>query len=247
MISEPEIVGQSGETRGPDVVGGFDREPGRRRSPWLWAAGGAVMASALWAAAWYAYGVEDRGPDLHGYRLDDGLCAALPLESIGSAIAPRQPVDEPASWQSRDGSLDRAECTVPLKSLAAGKRPTGRWSLEYTVSATVELHKKTDPGPEFEVRARETGADADTEEKLEAVPDLGDQAYLRTSDYGSTELTVLEGGAVLTLGISSDLNYEIDGGDGEVAEEDEPDIPDTAPYQPALISDMRDLMALLKQ
>ncbi len=247
MISEPEWEGESGAGHTMEVMDHSDRERGTGgRRPWPWALGGAVMASVLWAAAWYAYGVEDRPPDLRGYRLVDDLCADLPLKSIGAAIAPRRTTAEAESWTSRHEALDRIRCGVPLESRPAGERATGRWSVEYTVSVTVELHKKTDPGPEFEARNRDTGPGAEEEPRPESVPDLGDTAFLRTSDDYGTELTVRDGGAVLTLYVSSYISYQDDDGDGET-DEGEPDVPETAPYRSALISDMRGLMAELKR
>ncbi|MFF1460445.1 hypothetical protein [Streptomyces sp. NPDC058330] len=46
--------------------------------------------------------------------------------------------------------------------------------------------------------------------------------------------------------VTSYTSYEDDDGDGET-DEGEPDVPETAPYQSALISDMRGLMAELKR
>lgn len=80
------------ETR--EVMGDFDRElvGGRRpRRPWLWALGGVVIASALWAAALFQYGWGEREPDMRGYQLDQDPCPSLQLKSIGAAIAPRSP------------------------------------------------------------------------------------------------------------------------------------------------------------
>ncbi len=60
MISEPELIGEFGPDHTAEAVGGFDRKPptGRRRGygP-LWAATGALTASAVWAAAVFAYGI----------------------------------------------------------------------------------------------------------------------------------------------------------------------------------------------
>lgn len=51
MISELEMAGEFGAVDTREVMGGPDREPvggHRLRRPWLWALGGAVIASALW-------------------------------------------------------------------------------------------------------------------------------------------------------------------------------------------------------
>ncbi|MFC8234221.1 hypothetical protein [Streptomyces sp. NPDC057284] len=79
----------------------------------------------------------------------------------------------------------------------------------------------------------------------ESVPDLGDKAYLVTRDAGNVELRVLEGGAVLSLHLSASTRYQ-SADDEEDVVGDGPDVPDLSPYQPAMISDMRDLMSSLK-
>ncbi|MEE1811346.1 hypothetical protein [Streptomyces sp. BE133] len=248
MISEPEMAGEFGGVETREVMGGFDREfvgERRPRRPWPWALGGAVMASALWAAALFLYGVGDRKPDMHGYQLGQDPCPALQLKSIGAAIAPRESTTKIESGLLNHAALDQIRCFIPLRSQAGAERPGNGWSIEYTVGITVALHKKTDPGAEFEARRGVTDLGVDPEAKLETVPELGDKAYLLTRD-GDSELRVLEGGAVLTLSISAitqhhgDDRREFEAGDG-------PDVPDLSPHQSAMISDMRDLMSSLKQ
>ncbi|MET8275090.1 hypothetical protein [Streptomyces sp. NPDC005096] len=110
----------------------------------------------------------------------------------------------------------------------------------------MELHKKTDPGDEFEARRRVTDLGVVPEELVETVPDLGGKAYLVTRDAGNAELRVLEGGAVLSLNLSASTQYQTDEDEEDVVG-DGPDIPDLSPYRAAMISDMRDLMSSLKQ
>ncbi|MGF1338805.1 MULTISPECIES: hypothetical protein [unclassified Streptomyces] len=59
-------------------------------------------------------------------------------------IAPRPATAEAESWTSRHEALDRVRCSVPPESRPAEERATGRWSVEHTVSFTVELHEKTE-------------------------------------------------------------------------------------------------------
>jgi hypothetical protein len=249
MISEPEMAGEFGAVETREVMGDFDREfvgERRPRKPWLWALGGVVMASALWAGALFLYGLGDRKPDMHGYQLDQDPCPSLQLKSIGAAIAPRQSTTKVESGLLNHAALDQIQCFIPLRPQARAERPGNGWSLDYAVAITVALHKKTDPGAEFEARQRVTEFGVDPEAKLETVPDLGEKAYLLTRDDGNSELRVLEGGAVLSLSLSAFTQYQSDDHSEAVAG-DGPDIPDLSPYQSAMISDMRDLMSSLKQ
>lgn len=107
------------------------------------------------------------------------------------------------------------------------------------------LHKKTDPGAEFEARRRITHLGVDPEAKPERVPDLGDRAYLLTEEGGTAQLRVLEGGAVVSLSLLVFTQHRGDGPEDVVG--DEPEIPDLSPYRSAVISDMRDLMSSLKK
>ncbi|MEU6012542.1 hypothetical protein ABZ826_00345 [Streptomyces sp. NPDC047515] len=253
MISEPEMAGEFDSVETREVMGGFDRElaGGRRpRRPWLWALGGVVTASGLWAAALFLYGQGDGAPDTHGYRLDRDPCPSLRLKSIGAAIAPRERTALPDSEVLHHAVLDQTQCFIPLRSRAGAERNAKGWSLHYTVGITVALHKKTDPGAEFEARRQVTDLGFDPEAKLETVPDLGDKAYLLTGDDGNAELRVLEGGAVFSLSLSSFTQYLGDGhgeDDGEGTAVGGPDNTDLSPYQSAMISDMRDLMSSLKR
>ncbi|MFH8474924.1 hypothetical protein [Streptomyces sp. NPDC018000] len=249
MISEPEMAGEFGAVETREVMGAFDREfvgERRPRKPWLWALGGVVMASALWAAALFLYGWSDRKPDMHGYQLDHDPCPSLQLKSIGAAIAPRDSTTKFESRLLNHAALDQIQCFIPLRSQAGAKRPENGWSIEYTVGITVALHKKTDPGTEFEARQRVTEVGFDPEAKLETVPDLGDKAYLLTRDDGNSELRVLEGGAVVSLSLSAFTQYQSDN-HREDGADDGLNTPDVSPYHSAMISDMRDLMSSLKQ
>ncbi|WP_406378986.1 hypothetical protein [Streptomyces sp. NBC_01618] len=270
MISEPEIAGEPGRGGGGEardgggageVLGAFGQghmgfgqgrmgEPWPRR-PWRWALGGAVVASVVWTAALLLFPWGDRQPDMHGYRLNEAPCATLSLKALGTAIAPREPTGEEGSTGRADSgvlndpALDQARCFIALRSAAGPERSTKGWSTGYSVGVMVELHKKTDPAAEFEAKRGVTDFGVDPGVKVEAVADLGDKAYLLTSDNGIAELRVLEGGAVLSLSLSSSLQYEDNLGGAPMG--DGPDLPDLSPYQSAMISDMRDLMDGLKR
>lgn len=257
MISEPEMAGEFGGVDTREVVGGFDEEPGgelRPRRPWQWVLGGAVMASVLWAAALFLYGGDDPKPDMRGYQLKQDPCPSLQLKAIGAVIAPREPTTKVDSGLLRHAALDQIQCSIPLRFLAGAEQSGKGWFTGYTVGITVALHKKTDPGAEFEARRRVTDDGVLSEEQVETVPDLGDRAYLLTRDNGDAELRVLEGGAVLSLDLSVFTYYESEReSESESDSEDEnavgdgPELPDLSLYRSAMITDMRDLMSSLKR
>ncbi|MGW1407051.1 hypothetical protein [Streptomyces sp. NPDC002403] len=248
MISEPEMVDEFGAAGAGEVVGDLDRGPtqgARQRRPWLWALGGAVLASAGWAGALYLHPVGDPAPDLHGYRLAGDPCPTVGLKAIGAAIAPKDGTAGLEPELLNDPVLDRAECFLSLRSPAAKKSVTRVWYTDYSVGVTVALHKKSDPAAEFEAMRGVTDSGIDAGTKVEKVPNLGDSAYLLTQDDGIAELRVREGGAVFSLSLTSYTQFN--GDDGEIPSGDGPDASDLSPYQSAMISDMRDLMRSLKR
>ncbi|SFX56893.1 hypothetical protein OH786_02070 [Streptomyces atratus] len=247
MISEPEMVDEFGAVGAGEVVGDFDRRPTegpRQRRPWLWALGGAVLASAGWAGVLYLHPVGDPAPDLHGYRLAGDPCPTVRLKAIGAAIAPKDGTPRLEPELLNDPALDRAECFLSLRPPAAKKSVTSGWYSDYSVGVTVALHKKSDPAAEFEAMRGVTDPGIEADVKVEKVPNLGDSAYLLTRDDGHAELRVREGGAVLSLSLTSSAQFNSE--DGEVPSDDGPDTSDLTPYQSAMISDMRDLMKSLK-
>lgn len=250
MISEPEMAGEFGASADREVLDHSGPRPGGERPPrapraggrWLWALGGAVVASAVWGAVLFADGSRDQAPDLHGYRLGKDPCAAVGLKSIGAAIAPREPEGDFEVGALRHEALDQAQCYISLLTGDEQRRSDKRWFVDYTVTVKVALHKKTDPGVEFEAGRTATELGVDPEMKVEAVPGLGDKAYLLSLDGGDQELRVLHGGAVLSLALSASLNWEDDG----QSPDDDVELPDLGVHKAALISDMRDFMSALR-
>lgn len=251
MISEPEMAGEFEEasaTRevlvqsGPQALG--DRPPRAPRpgSKWLWALSGAVVASAVWGAVVFADGSRDGAPDMHGYRLGQDPCGAVGLKSIGTAISPREPGTRFEAGMLRHDALDKVQCDIPLRAEGGQQRSETGWYVHYAVTVKVALHKRTDPRVEFEAGRGATDLGAAPEAEVEALPGLGDKAYLLSLEGGEQELRVLDGGAVLSLGIKASLNWEDDGQPPDDAVE----LPDLAVHKAAMISDMRDLMTDLK-
>lgn len=269
MISEPELVPEghfgAAELPGPrpaaDDVVTEDQEPGgsRRALPaWLWALGGAVVASAVWAAGLYVYSTA--GPDLGGYRASRNLCMDAELKALSATIGER--VGQGSAWRSAHESLDDASCYIEMRPQGY-ELPTDVDGNELgslpSVSVGYTLHKKTDPGPEFEgmMAARHTAVedthidDATVEDTavddatvdvpavddttaLRRIDGLGELAFV-VRDSGGITLEVLDGQAVLSLSTTSDWDVET----GEP-------LTDVNDFEPMMVEDMRALLARLK-
>ncbi|MFE5142437.1 hypothetical protein ACFRDV_33105 [Streptomyces fagopyri] len=247
MISEPEMAGELDVVKSREVLGDFSSEPvGRRRlgRPWWWALGGVLAASALWAPAVFVYGLGMQKPSTHGYRLDKAPCPSVRLTSISAAVAPRVSADVVQSGLLKHAAVDQARCSITVRPLAKTKPLKAGWSLDYYVGITVTLHKESNPGVEFEAQQRMTDQGIVPADNVRTVPDLGDTAYLITRDISNTELRVLDGGAVLSLTLTASSSYQSEDADDEIGES--PEMPDMSSYRPAMVNDMRDLMASLK-
>ncbi|MFF0472550.1 hypothetical protein [Streptomyces sp. NPDC004284] len=178
MISEPELVGGV-EFDAPEVLTDAPPpRPPRAPRPWLWALGGAVLASAVWGGGLYAYGQrEDPGPDLGGYRTlkEEGeLCRTAKLKALGGILGRRSEdghgpeIDDPAVYE--------ASC-----SMTFGGPNTG-----YSADLTYTLHKVTDPEPEFAARAEHA-------EITTPIGGLGERALFDDVGGEGGELRVLDG------------------------------------------------------
>ncbi|MEU6879727.1 hypothetical protein [Streptomyces sp. NPDC046712] len=195
MISEPELVGEVDFPAG-QVLAPEPRAPRGPRSPWLWAVGGAVVASAVWAGGLYAYErTQDRGVDLGGYGRVDNLCQKVELKALSTALGERS-LDSPGSTERND-ALDVSYCYLTL-----GPEETG-----YSVSVSYQLHRVTDPEPEFEVRVGEF-----TTDELTPMTGIGEKAFFdREEDSGGASLHVLDGQAELSISVSETGAYDADG------------------------------------
>ncbi|MET9665655.1 hypothetical protein ABZY19_09805 [Streptomyces sp. NPDC006475] len=249
MISEPELVGDEEGFGEPEIPGqrkddAGDREataetvsaadaPWFRRPPpqaWLWALGGAVTASAVWAAGLYVH--ESRGPDMGAYRESGNLCLDTEVKALSTALGE---VDSPRPSGREHAARDMATCWIHLVDSTAKEAdqytPT-------TVFVTYALHKKTDPGPEFDAGVGTDMFFGDTEIAMERVEGLGERAYFVLSGgSGTPGLHVLDGQAVLTMTVSPGA---LSGSDTDV------DPADASEIRPFMAEDMRALMAELQ-
>ncbi|WP_328300561.1 hypothetical protein OG389_24305 [Streptomyces sp. NBC_00435] len=272
MISEPEFDGGSGgspeprEVHGPHAPRGapvpheplepHDALAPRVRGvrllrpgpgPWRWALGGALLASALWAGAWWAVSPQDHRPPLR-YALTPSLCDGAKLPALARLTQTAGWDYTPRRWEHP--GVDRALCVV--RKPPPGSDEPGYW-LSYEAQVSVALHKRTDPAPEF-------GADPGVVDwigagtpDLRSVAGLGDRALISEAEYGRWwRLTVLDGGAVFTLDVTAWTGG--DGGDGGTGEApvsagtgppEDPPKPDSDAIQAAMIEDMHGLMKAL--
>ncbi|MFF1393729.1 hypothetical protein ACFVZD_07920 [Streptomyces sp. NPDC058287] len=186
-ISEPELVvsGPEAPANRPELL-----PASRRRRPLGALLVGALAASAVWGAGLYAFGAQ--GPDLRGYRASDRLCSLLAMPHLATAF------DRGSRWESTRSSseaVDTADCSGELER----KEGTGRAA---TLTASMVLHKRTDPGAEFDA-ARTTAAERiPGRTEVRTAKGLGDRAY--TVVHGRTATVhVLDGDAEFTLSVST--------------------------------------------
>ncbi|MEU4122756.1 hypothetical protein [Streptomyces virginiae] len=230
MITDPELDGawetghageraQEAEELAPR--GGADGAAGARR-PWLWALGGAVIASAVWAGGLYAFGDRLAAPGI-SYRATENLCEDFRARALGK-IAGDLHRYRPMNQQNHHPAVRGAICVLQ----------NGETQSTLTVRAQVDLHQKTDPGPEFDVPSLWLAADVG-KGRTESVQGLGERAvvFVAPGD-GAVQLRVLDDGAVFTL-----ETYGNGSGGNTPA--------DSAALQTAMIEDARELMAALKK
>ncbi|MGX1880981.1 hypothetical protein [Streptomyces sp. NPDC055287] len=241
MISEPEMVGDFPAWPEPENATSEDR-PGtpRGRRPWLWAVGGAAAASVVWAGGLYAYG-PNGAVDTRGYRVSEGLCAKVGLSALGMDLGKR--AGDPGELLDEHRALDKITCSYHFEP--RGKAAEEGVSVQYEVELVLDLHKEADPQPEFEALVNQPSWIDGLPPRPEEVPALGEQAFL--TGMGEDEdprLRVLDGGAVFSLTVSSDLSYDEDYYDGQP----DPELsrPDLSALPPLMVEDTRDLMAVFK-
>lgn len=162
--------------KGPDkpVTGPEPSDNPRKTGPRLWTT--ALMAgAALLVAAAYALpgGGNDRArPDLRGYQAPEDLCAVLDSPSFLHEYPKKD--SDPQHHKLDKSAIESSSCYISLK------RTESAYADAY-LSVSIELHKQTDPAPEF--RAKWDGYDEVYEDyHVEKVSGFGDEAYLVTMD-----------------------------------------------------------------
>lgn len=269
MISEPELEGEisapvpaprdaerpgtagtgtPGPEHEPETMGADDRPLIRgvplRQRPWVWGLTGVLVTSAVWAGGLWAY--NRGGPDLQGYRVSRNLCLDADLPALSAAIGEKR---DPFTATGEDKALDQAVCTV---NLAPKPPPQAKGHPGPTVRAYAEitytLHKKTDPGPQFDaslIHPADQGSGAET---LKLVPDVGERAYLVTQSGGENPaLEVLDGQAVLSLSVGQVVDYDDTDPLDPSFDVDQQEVLHLGGLEPAMVEDMLALMDRLRK
>ncbi|WP_093799291.1 hypothetical protein [Streptomyces sp. Wb2n-11] len=190
------------------------------------------------AGGFSAYGAQEE-VDTRGYRVGEGLCEKAELAALG--LSPGKKPADPIEMVSEHGVLDKATCSMYFAP--AGRPDKDGFTVNHQVEIVAELHKKTDPEPEFEAVPGQPVRGEATPPELQEVPGLGEKAYLipQPGEYDGPRLKVLEGGAVPEILVTPGVDYQGDGDPPGGGHE-----PDLSALPPLMIEDMRDLMAALR-
>jgi hypothetical protein len=191
--------------------------------------------SAVWAGTAFASTAPAPGPDLHGMTIGSSPCAGHTFDALVRAVGAGSGLADPAVF-SHGPALDSARCDVVIQS------PAGRGAAtRYDVVLTVDLHKPTDPRPEFDDQHTLDPATLSAAMSTTALRGLGDEAYALALADGAEAVRVLRGGAVLTLRLTA---APLDSGGSSSAAST---APAPAHLVPALTVSARALLATLAQ
>ncbi|MDX3802037.1 hypothetical protein [Streptomyces sp. AK04-3B] len=167
----------------------------------LWAVVGAVAASAAWAAGVFLVPAGS-DVDLRGYSAPVNLCNSTDYSSFQSEYAAND--STPTHNSLGDDALDEVLCNLSLKK-------TGSSYADAYLYVQLDLHKKTDPGPEFTATWKNY-SESHSGYDVEAVTGIGDEAYLVSDDTTSASsssgslyatLAVRDGWATYTMSYSA--------------------------------------------
>ncbi|MGW7258792.1 hypothetical protein [Streptomyces sp. NPDC054834] len=174
----------------------------------LWAVVGAVVASAAWAAGVFLIGGKDSA-DLRGYSAPSNLCSGGDYSSFKDEYPDND--SSPTHNSLKADALDEGYCSLSLKK-------TGSSYADAYLTVQMDLHKKTDPGPEFTATWKNYD-DSHSGYDVENVNGIGDEAYLVTEDTTSgsssgsryATLAVRDGWMTYTMSYSAYLSsYDTD-------------------------------------
>ncbi|WP_234337788.1 hypothetical protein [Streptomyces sp. NRRL WC-3725] len=138
----------------------------------LWAAVGAVVASAAWAAGVFLVGGRGDSADLRGYSAPSNMCSSADYSSFKDEYTEND--SSPTRTSLKDKALDESYCSLGLKK-------SGSSYADAYLTMQLDLHKKTDPAPEFTATWKNYG-DTHTGYDVDPVEGIGDEAYLVSQD-----------------------------------------------------------------
>ncbi|EMF51721.1 MULTISPECIES: hypothetical protein [Streptomyces] len=144
----------------------------------LWVLVGAVVASAAWAGGVFLLGLGkgDTEADLRGYKAESNLCSSVDYSSFKNEYP--QEDTEPVHNSLEHEALDESYCSISLRESSTSSLSDAYFSVQ------VDLHKKTDPGPEFTAQWSEYDQRYEDYD-VDKVSGFGDEAYLVTEDTTS--------------------------------------------------------------
>ncbi|MEU7239372.1 hypothetical protein [Streptomyces sparsogenes] len=154
---------------------------------WLWALGGAVVASAVWAGVVFStggFGSGEKKADLGTYQYASDLCASsdfTPIENASFKEKDSTSGSNPQHSSSQDPAMDSMTCNVDYEpSTSSSSDYSSAWL--YT---TAYLHRKTDPAPEFKATymSYKNQKTSSTHYKVTKVSGVGDEAYVVAQEY----------------------------------------------------------------
>ncbi|MFD7133439.1 hypothetical protein [Streptomyces sp. NPDC059894] len=209
FYAQPTLVGQPGPSANPYLQqtpytpGGVPPAGGAGGAgrAVLWAAVGALVASAAWAAGVFLIGGRGDDAELRGYSAPSNLCTSADYSTFQDEYPEAD--EDPVHNELEHEALDESYCSIGLKK-------TGSTYSDAYLSLELGLHKKTDPAPEFTARWKNYG-DSHTEYDVDTVTGIGDEAYLvsqdstDSSDSGSMDVTI----AVRDGWVTFSMNYDI--------------------------------------
>jgi hypothetical protein len=134
---------------------------------------GAVVASALWGGGVLLLKSSSASADLRGYAVKSDLCGTVDL----TAFKQKYPQDDsnPSTYTTKGEALDDMSCSEGLER-------TGSSYADAYVYVEVQLHKKTDPQPEFADTWLGYKQHSDAKYQVTPVTGFGDEAYLVTEE-----------------------------------------------------------------
>jgi hypothetical protein len=154
----------------------------------LWAVVGAAVASALWGGGVVLLGKDSGEADLRGYKVQKDLCSSADLSAFKDEYP--KPDDDPTSYTSDRPTVAQMYCSESLDKNDDDSSVSG-YSYAY-VSIEADLHRKSDPGPEFRDHWKsfaDHGSAPDDKYEVTAVDGFGDEAYLITQDTAADNQT----------------------------------------------------------